>query len=225
MALRHPEVTADVAQWSDPADRAHEARARSLARHVARTRRGARAPGAGWRRSSAGWMTREDGWVPSVAVVVPAGGRASRLDGSKLAADVGGMTLLDRTLDGLPPDALVVCVGPEVFDDQVGPLGGGPHAVRRTADRCRAGSAPSRPDVRTVVLVGADMPEAGRAVADLLAAAATLDGAGGGLRGARRQHRTSPTTALRLAVELRFTVGSTHSRRPRDGRCPPCSTG
>lgn len=115
-------------------------------------------------------MTREDGWVPSVAVVVPAGGRASRLDGSKLAADVGGMTLLDRTLSGLPVDALVVCVGPEVPTTR---------SVRWVADdppftgpltAVAAGVATLPADVRTVVLVGGDMPDAGRAVAALLEA-------------------------------------------------------
>lgn len=118
--------------------------------------------------------------MPSVAVVVPAGGRASRLDGSKLAADVGGVTLLDRTLGGLPPGALVVCVGPEVPTTR---------SVHWVADHTpfagplsavEAGVAALTPDVRTVVLVGGDMPEAGRAVPVLLAAVSTLDEPTGG---------------------------------------------
>ena len=50
--------------------------------------------------------------MAALGVIVPAGGRGRRLSGDKLTADVSGRLLLDRTLDGLPGDALVVCVGP-----------------------------------------------------------------------------------------------------------------
>ena len=73
--------------------------------------------------------------IPRVAVVVAAGGRSSRLAGGKLTAEVAGRTLLDHTLDGLPADAPVVCVGPEVSTTRVvvwvqeSPAFGGPLAA------------------------------------------------------------------------------------------------
>lgn len=108
--------------------------------------------------------------APRVAVVVAAGGRSSRLAGGKLTAEVAGRTLLDHTLDGLPADAQVVCVGPEVSTTravlwvQESPEFGGPLAA------VEAGVEALPDDATVVVLVGGDMPGAGRAVPHLLAA-------------------------------------------------------
>ncbi|HYN74642.1 MAG TPA: NTP transferase domain-containing protein [Candidatus Limnocylindria bacterium] len=131
--------------------------------------------------------------TPRVAVIVAAGGRSSRLAGDKLTAEVAGRTLLDHTLDGLPADAQVVCVGREVSTTRAvvwvreSPEFGGPLAA------VEAGVEALPDDATVVVLVGGDMPGAGRAVPHLLAAlggdqkggaaaapacAVTLDGTG-----------------------------------------------
>ncbi len=111
-----------------------------------------------------------------LAVVVPAGGRGRRLSQDKLSADVNGRALLDRTLDGLPEDAVIICVGPEIptrrsvgwvreSPPYAGPLG----AVEAGVD-----AVPKEVDV--VVLVGGDMPWSGQAIPALLAALDSIDG-------------------------------------------------
>ena len=67
-------------------------------------------------------------------VVVLAGGRSRRFGSDKLAADLGGRTLLDTTLDSVPARLDVVVVGPErpvrrpVRFVREEPPGGGPAA-------------------------------------------------------------------------------------------------
>jgi molybdopterin-guanine dinucleotide biosynthesis protein A len=108
--------------------------------------------------------------MPTLAAIVPAGGRARRLAGHKLGADVVGRSLLDRTIDGLPADAYLICVGVALPTDRSvswvreNPPFGGPLAA------VAAGAAALGPDVDRVLVVGGDMPEAGRAVQALLAA-------------------------------------------------------
>ena len=108
--------------------------------------------------------------MPVLGVVVAAGGRARRLDGDKLSTDVAGVALLDRTLDGLPAEAVVVCVGPTIRTrrtvtwTQESPPSGGPLAA------VAAGVAALPADVAVVLLVGGDMPDAGHGVAALLEA-------------------------------------------------------
>jgi molybdenum cofactor guanylyltransferase len=72
---------------------------------------------------------------PSVSLVVLAGGTSRRFGTDKLAADVGGMILLDRCLADLPAEWELVVVGP---DRDVGrravvtredPVGSGPAAA------------------------------------------------------------------------------------------------
>lgn len=68
-------------------------------------------------------------------VVVLAGGESRRFGGDKLAADLGGRTLLDATLDSVPGGLPVVVVGPEravrrsVRFVREEPPGGGPAAA------------------------------------------------------------------------------------------------
>ena len=135
--------------------------------------------------------------MPALGVVVPAGGRGRRLDGEKLTADVTGVALLDRTLDGLPDDAVVVCVGPALATRRAvawtreTPAWGGPLAA------VAAGVDALPPEVTVVVLVGGDMPDAGRAVG-------------------RSSTRWSPSQAPPVTAERRL-LGA---RRDRPGWTP-----
>lgn len=76
-------------------------------------------------------MTAESG---ETVVVVLAGGQSRRFGSDKLAADLGGRTLLDRALGGLPTTARIGVVGPErptghpVHVVREEPGGGGPAA-------------------------------------------------------------------------------------------------
>ena len=63
----------------------------------------------------------------AVAVVVLAGGQSRRFGADKLAAPVEGERLLDRAVAGLPDDAYMIVVGPEVS--------GGPAAAMVTGLR------------------------------------------------------------------------------------------
>ncbi|MCZ3388492.1 MAG: molybdenum cofactor guanylyltransferase [Actinomycetia bacterium] len=76
----------------------------------------------------------EDG-VPPWAVVVLTGGGSRRMGQDKATLDVAGVTLLDRTLAGLPVDVDVIVAGPPVSVARSGvrfvqedPPGGGPVA-------------------------------------------------------------------------------------------------
>ncbi len=96
----------------------------------------------------------------------------------KTVADVGGVSLLERTLSGLPDGSLVVCVGPPVpttravtWAREDPPLGGPLAAVE-----AGLGALPS--GVETVLLIAGDMPRAGLASAALLEA---LEANSGGL--------------------------------------------
>ena len=103
-----------------------------------------------------------------LVAVVLAGGSSRRFGSDKLAADAGGRALLDRVLDGLPPEAEVVVVGPPrplgrparfVRED---PPGGGPGAALLTGVRAARDAGAQR-----VLVVPGDAPGAGTA-ADLL---------------------------------------------------------
>ncbi len=104
---------------------------------------------------------------PPVAVVVLAGGRSRRFGADKLAAPLRGSTVLDETLAGLPVDWPVVVVGDHrpttraVTWTREEPPGGGP----------LAGVAAGLELVSTGVVgvVAGDMPDAGPALADLVA--------------------------------------------------------
>lgn len=105
-----------------------------------------------------------------VAVVL-AGGRSSRFGSDKLEARVGGASLLELTLAGLPADAEVIVVGPVRplsrpvhFIREEPPLGG--PAAALVAGLRRAGEFPADP----IVVLPGDAPGAGVAAGVLLAA-------------------------------------------------------
>ncbi len=104
------------------------------------------------------------------AAIVLAGGRSRRLPPDKLAENLGGGTVLDATLRGLPQDLQVICVGPRSQTQRtVGwvrespPLGGPLAGVE-------AGLAAVPDEVSVVLVIAGDLPAAGRSVPDLLAA-------------------------------------------------------
>jgi molybdopterin-guanine dinucleotide biosynthesis protein A/uridine kinase len=110
---------------------------------------------------------------PPVAVVL-AGGRSTRFGSDKLQAAVGELSLLERTLAGLPPVSEVIVVGPErPLVPSAGPMRfvredppyAGPTAALLSG--LRAGLAAGADQL--VVLPG-DAPGAGVAVERLLAA-------------------------------------------------------
>jgi molybdopterin-guanine dinucleotide biosynthesis protein A len=128
--------------------------------------------------------------------VVLAGGAARRLGGAdKPGIPMGGMTMLDRVLSGCVGARRLVVVGParpcvvEVTWCREDPPGGGPVAAlvaglaRLAADSAGApvGDAARDPSPDPgddlVVVLAADMPFVGVAVPDLLAAAASREGA------------------------------------------------
>ena len=115
-----------------------------------------------------------------VDVVVLAGGRSTRFGTDKV------QLLLDEVLGGLPEVTSVVCVGPKretvrtgvrwVREDPPysGPLAAVSAGVAVGAGAGGAGGAGGAP---IVVLLGADMPRAGAAVADLVSAVGAGNGA------------------------------------------------
>ena len=115
-------------------------------------------------------MTGSEGARP-IAAVVLAGGESRRFGSDKLAADLEGRTVLDRALDGLPPEAAIAVVGPQRPIDRAAaflredPPGGGPAAGLVAGLTW----ATDRGAERILVLPG-DAPGAGRAARLLLAA-------------------------------------------------------
>lgn len=111
----------------------------------------------------------------SMAAIVLAGGRSRRLPPQKLAEDLGGETVLDRTLSGLPTGLLIVCVGSAIPTARPtewvreSPALGGPLAG------VEAGLAAVPDHVSVVLVVAGDLPAAGRAVPALLTALGSDD--------------------------------------------------
>jgi molybdopterin-guanine dinucleotide biosynthesis protein A len=94
--------------------------------------------------------------VTDWTAIVLTGGGSRRLGRDKITTDLGGRRLIDRVLEGLPPEAPVVVVGPDpgtarpVTVTREQPPGGGP----------AAGIAAGLEHVRTplVAVLAADMP-------------------------------------------------------------------
>jgi molybdopterin-guanine dinucleotide biosynthesis protein A len=109
--------------------------------------------------------------APEVTAVVVAGGRSRRFGSDKLAADLGGRSVLEVTISGLPAHWPVVCVGEErpltrdarwTIEE---PRGGGPLAA------LAAGVALAVTPI--VVVVAGDIPGAGAVAGDLATALAS----------------------------------------------------
>jgi len=114
--------------------------------------------------------------VTGTWVVVLAGGASRRFGSDKLAADLGGRTLLDATLASVPAGLPVVVVGPErpvrrevafVVED---PPGGGPAAGLVAGLRTALDGG-----AELVTTLPGDAPGSGRAVALLLDALGAAD--------------------------------------------------
>ena len=108
------------------------------------------------------------------AAVVLGGGASRRFGRDKLAADLDGMSLLDRVLHGLPDVGLVevIVVGPPrrlvrtVRFVREEPPGGGPAAAMVTGLRAALSGSVGMPSDVIWVLPG-DTPDAGRAAVEL----------------------------------------------------------
>ncbi len=107
---------------------------------------------------------------PSLAVLVLTGGRSRRLGRDKASTSVADSHLLDLTVDGLPHQAAVVCIGEAIPTRRAvqwtreDPPYAGPLAAVEAGLRLVAATIPD------VVLIGGDMPRAGLAIPALLAA-------------------------------------------------------
>lgn len=113
-------------------------------------------------------MVRHESYAAPATVSVLAGGASSRFGGDKLAADLGGRSILEVTVGGLPGEWPVVCVGAErpmqrrVTWTLENPAGGGPLAA--------IAAALEQVGTDLVVVVAGDIPGAGRVVGQLLRA-------------------------------------------------------
>ncbi|HZA74328.1 MAG TPA: NTP transferase domain-containing protein [Propionibacteriaceae bacterium] len=106
-----------------------------------------------------------------VVAVVLAGGASRRFGSDKLAAEVGGASLLDVAVSALPAEMPVIVVGPErptarsVTFTREQPPGGGPAAGLVAGVRAALEVIP-----QIIVVVPGDAPAAGRGVLTMVAA-------------------------------------------------------
>jgi molybdopterin-guanine dinucleotide biosynthesis protein A len=114
--------------------------------------------------------------MPAWAVIALTGGGSRRMGRDKATLDVGGATLLDRTLADVPPEIPVVVAGPPVRVARPGvrfaqedPPGGGPVAG--------VGAALTLVVAPIVVVLAADLPLVGSLPAALAGALVDTDGA------------------------------------------------
>jgi molybdopterin-guanine dinucleotide biosynthesis protein A len=111
-----------------------------------------------------------------LSAVVLAGGESQRFGADKLAAHLGGLTLLEQAVADLPEDAELIIVGPDrairrsarfVREE---PHGTGPAAALIAGLRTAISSKPD-----AIVVLPGDSPRAGRAAMALLAELDTGD--------------------------------------------------
>jgi len=147
-----------------------------------------------------------------VTVVVLAGGTSRRFGSDKLAAPLGGSTVLDTVLGSLPPHWPVVVVGPPrdcrrpVTWTREDPPGGGP----------LAGVAAGVDAVTTdlVAVVAGDMPYAGPAIVTLVAALRTAPVAVGAVVAVDAHGVANPLLAAYRTASVREVLPSPAANRP-----------
>lgn len=140
--------------------------------------------------------------APDITVVVVCGGTSRRFGSDKLAADLDGHSVLDRTLVALPHDWPTICVGPQrptirhVAWAREDPIGSGPAAA--VAAGLREVTTP------LVAVLAGDMPLAGSHL-PVLRAAALGDAhlAGTTAVVATTDGRPNPLCAVAHAADLR----------------------
>jgi molybdopterin-guanine dinucleotide biosynthesis protein A len=109
----------------------------------------------------------------TVAAIVLAGGASRRFGSDKLAADLGGRSVLDHALDGLPVDAAIAIVGPErTMGREVTFLREDPPAGGPAAGLIVGLEWALTVGAEQIVTLPGDAPGAGRAASLLLAALA-----------------------------------------------------
>jgi molybdopterin-guanine dinucleotide biosynthesis protein A/uridine kinase len=146
--------------------------------------------------------------MPRLFAVVLAGGRSSRFDGDKLAAETGDGALLDVTLRGLPAHVAVVVVGPvrpvrrPALFVREEPAGGGPAAALVAGVAAALGDGADR-----VVVLPGDAPGAGAAAAVLLAALADGARAAVGVDAAGLEQPLQVAMTREAAVDLVAAAG------------------
>jgi molybdopterin-guanine dinucleotide biosynthesis protein A len=146
----------------------------------------------------------------TVTAVVLCGGESTRLGADKIAAALGGSTVLDHLLDALPGSWPVVAVGPErptrraVRWTRESPAGGGPTAG------VAAGLV--LVDTELVVVVAGDMPFAGAATARL--AEALRDDPATDAVAAADHGRPNPLLAAYRTARLREALAGAPRDRP-----------
>ncbi len=148
-----------------------------------------------------------------LTVAVLAGGASSRFGGDKLAAELDGVTVLDRLLTGLPAGPVIAVGSPRQTDRSVSwvreePPDGGPLAGVDAALRAVA--------TELVAVVAGDMPYAGPAVPVLREA---LDAAGSGVGaavGVDDEGHVNPLLAVYRAAAVRAVLtGGSRGRAAR----------
>jgi molybdenum cofactor guanylyltransferase len=162
-----------------------------------------------------------------LAAVVLAGGESRRFGGDKLAADLHGLSLLERAVTELPSEAQLIIVGPQreigrpaVFVREE-PPGGGPAAAMIAGLRLALSS-----DTEAIVVLPGDAPAAGRAAMTLLSvlrssgasAVLAVDGSG---RAQPLQLALRPTAAEALITAAGDLAGAGQSARQLVDRLSP----
>jgi len=147
-----------------------------------------------------------------VTVVVLAGGTSRRFGSDKLAAPLGGSTVLDTVLGSLPPEWPVVVVGPPrecrrlVTWTREDPPGGGPLAG------VAAGVDAVTTDLAAVV--AGDMPYAGPAIVTLVAALRAAPAEVGAVVAVDAHGVANPLLAAYRAASVREVLPSPAANRP-----------
>jgi molybdopterin-guanine dinucleotide biosynthesis protein A len=162
-----------------------------------------------------------------LAAVVLAGGESRRFGGDKLAADLDGLSLLERAVTELPSEAQLIIVGPH---REIGrpaafareePPGGGPAAAMIAGLRLALSS-----DTEAIVVLPGDAPAGGRAAMTLLSvlrssgasAVLAVDGSG---RAQPLQLALRPAAAKALISAAGDLAGAGQSARQLLDRLSP----